>query len=134
MVGGHRAQSCPSGYLECYEITAGSPASFEWCIINVTGGNCTSNLAPGKWKWENTAPKAGKPVTTKIKTGRPTGSVKSTWSPKVANPTDNDITSHANVKSTNGVPGYTFSWDSCAKSGVYKGSCVGPETIGIIVN
>ena len=121
-------------YTECYIITAGSPASFEWCIINVTGGNCTSNLAPGRWGWANTAPVAGKPYTLKLKTGRKTGSVKSTWSPRTANPTDNDITSHANVRSTKDVPGYSFSWDACAKSGPYKGSCVGPVNIGIIVN
>ena len=133
MMGGRQPQSCPSPYNFCYEVNPANGGTFEWCIVNITSGNCTSNLAPGKWKWTNTAPVPGKPQTTNLKTGRKTGAVKSTWSPVVGNPTNNVITTKATLKYTKGKPGYAFSWQSCAKSGPYKGSCVGPVNIGIIL-
>jgi len=133
MMGGRHPQSCPSPYAICYEVNPANGGTFEWCIVDITSGNCTSNLAPGKWKWTNTAPKAGKPNTTNLKTGKPTGAVKSTWSPVKANPTNNVIVTKPTLKYTKGAPGYAFAWQACAVSGKYKGSCVqGPDT-GIIL-
>jgi hypothetical protein len=144
MAGVQHAYTCSgSGLYACYLVNNGK-TDFEWCIVDVTSGNCTSNLAPGKWKWSNTAPIAGKPQTQDLSTGMPTGKVKSTWchtvgsvtchSGSVANPAENEINVKASVKYTNGKPGYEFGWEACAKSGPYKGSCVTPPgEIGIIV-
>ncbi len=139
ITGVHHAYTCSgSGLYACYLVNNGA-TDFEWCIVNVTSGNCTSDLAPGKWSWTNTAPIPGKPNTEKISTMKPTGAVKSTWvgltkSGHVANPINNDIVVKNSVKYTKGKPGYEFSWQACAKSGPYKGSCVAPPgAIGIIV-
>jgi hypothetical protein len=126
MTGARQAQSCPSPYYYCYEIAPGSTLTEEWCIIT-TGSSCSSNLAPGTWEWKD----LGK--VSKVGGGKGKG-IKSKWSPKKGNPTDNVVTVKANVPSTGSSPGYYFNWESCAKSGPYKGSCVGPVDIGIIVS
>lgn len=151
MMGGggiHHAYSCSgSGINYCYLVNNGK-TDFGWCIVDVTSGNCTSDLAPGKWKWDNSEPVAGTTKTLKLKTGLPTGAVKSTWckpptgtattcaretAKVVANPSNNEANVKGSVKYTNGKVGYTFSWQACAISGPYKGTCVGPVGIGMIV-
>jgi hypothetical protein len=118
--------SCPSSYVACYTLTPGSPFSDEWCISNT--GNCTSGLYNGTVKWTI----ATKPY--KVSTGKRARRIKAGFNPKIGNPSDNIVTAKAKVKSTNGAVGYALGWEACLESGSYKGTCFGPELVGLIVN
>lgn len=129
-------QSCP--YTACFDLPAGAAGSgyVGWCVSS--SGNCTSGLLPGRWSWENVICASTYSCTASgskvfiVKNDKQTGKVKSTWSPRVGNPTDNDLVWKSLRASRTGDPTYFYELMACAKNGPYKGDCTLPASVGLI--
>lgn len=137
--GSHRPQSCTSPYYICYLIGPGESEQFGWCISY--SGNCTSGVLTDKIKWTNDVGgdnACGITAKTGIgfnATGGCTGKVKAVWGPPkaVVGVQYETVSAKANVKYTDGQPGYDASWNACSVKGNFKGDCFGPELTGVIV-
>lgn len=123
-LGAKHDTSCPSTFYECFEITKGSPATQEWCIIYSGTSDCT-DVYPGTWTWSATV--------VKVKKGKPTNShskhVVASFSPNPGNPTTLTVSTNAS-KTSHGKIKYAVELNVCNSAS----SCLGPIDIGISIS
>lgn len=117
--------ACPKKYsVACFTVPkpySGKPASYAvtYCVTT-SGSSCSSNLAPGRWKWQ--------PGTIYLIKGHVVSTdPKGKLSPTTGNPVTETITVDNSKKGTDsaGKIKWETTFEATAASGPYKGSTVG---------